>query len=130
MRYFEAMSSRLGDGMLKHKSKIVLAHAFSGRRRSVDELLENPAIAAKLADVRAIDDVNAMHTPDEHDDVVLYLLLHHGDDDAAGFGAQSILAHGGRRRAQSMLRLSIRESSGRHEGHRHAARDRSPLSCR
>lgn len=50
-----------GNGMIRHiQNKFVCAHATSGHKKAIDEMLSVPEIASRLGDVKAAGDVKAL----------------------------------------------------------------------
>jgi protein pelota len=59
MVYYESECIRRGETeMSRNKTKFVKAHASSGHRRALDEILSDPALQNQLSNVKAADEVN------------------------------------------------------------------------
>jgi protein pelota len=60
-RYMEETAIRQDDtGFLKQKSKFLRAHASSGHKKAIDEMLGNPEIQSQMEDVKAAKEVFAL----------------------------------------------------------------------
>lgn len=46
--------------LLEHKSKFILVHASSGFKHSLREVLQDPAVLARLSDTKAASEVKAL----------------------------------------------------------------------
>jgi protein pelota len=59
MKFLLETATRVGDvAILKQKSKFLKAHASSGYKKAIDELLGDAALRSQLADVKAADEVS------------------------------------------------------------------------
>lgn len=61
MAYFDAECSRRAEAahdIGKYRARFISAHASSGHRRAVDELLADPALQSTLANIKAVDQVS------------------------------------------------------------------------
>lgn len=58
VRFFFDHAVKIGDTpVLRQRSKFVCAHASSGHRKSIDEMLGNPDLQSQLVAVKAADQV-------------------------------------------------------------------------
>lgn len=98
MKYFLTHSMQLEDGLLKQRAKIVLAHASSGHKRAVEQLIANPDMSTILANVKATEDVSFAR-------VVYIVTINHLLCVFEGESANGILLSTGRRCGSCLLRL-------------------------
>jgi protein pelota len=62
MKFMMEAAVRLGDqAIIKQKSKFLKAHASSGYKRAIDELLGNADLRSQLADVKAADEASMLY---------------------------------------------------------------------
>ena len=65
--------------MLKNKSKWLRVHASSGHKRAIDEILNQPEVAAQMTDLKAAAEVKALqdfyHMMTEDEDRAVYVLM-------------------------------------------------------
>lgn len=60
--YMEETATRQDDtGFLKQKGKFLRAHASSGHKKAIDEILGNPDIQGQMGDIKAAKEVHALH---------------------------------------------------------------------
>jgi len=67
--------------LFEHKSKFLLVHSSSGFKHSLKEVLQDPAVQAKLADTKASEEVKALET--------FYKMLKH-EPDRAFYGPKHV----------------------------------------
>ena len=61
MTFLLEAAERRGDvEFLRNKSKFIRTHASSGHKKSIEEMLGDPAVRGQLGDVKAADEVRAL----------------------------------------------------------------------
>lgn len=61
MAFLLEVAERRGDTeFLRNKSKFIKTHASSGHKKSIEEMLADPALRGQLGDVKAANEVRAL----------------------------------------------------------------------